>query len=484
MESSLQSGYKMAKRFENGHALTFLLILLALSTILDGLDSSIVTIVLPTISEELDVSIGDTSWVTLTYVVALAALLLPMAKIAKNGAVKRVFVIGIVIFTASSVACGISNNFIELTVFRLIQGVGAALMSAAVPVFITDFLPVDKKGLGMGVLGVASGLAVVLGPTIGGFVTDAFGWHWIFLINIPFGILAIIMSIWILPKDEGGDRSKNPDLINSIMTVLCIGAGIVCLQNLLDTEMSDIAMVACGIFALAFFSILYIRTSKHPELSLVSVNLLKRRDFQLITIAFTMSSMVIMGSLYVLPYFFQVYGRYSVSDSGLLLSLASVVTILISIPVGKWCDSRGCRIPSILAGVGRFTFSLTFIFVAIPDNLPLLLLGLIVMGCSMSFSGTALPTAMMHHAGPEEQTDASIFESEVYYLAASIGVLLYSIVFQMGMGSMTADEVSRNVLGNSFIATMIVGCLLSVIAILCAVRVKNIVPKMQEVNDS
>lgn len=476
----MESGFEMTKRFEDKRALTFLLILLALSTLLDGLDSSIVTIALPTISQELDVSIGDTSWVTLTYVVALAALLLPMAKVAKNGAVKKVFMIGIIIFTASSVACGISNSFFELTVFRLVQGIGAALMSAAVPVFITDFLPVDKKGLGMGVLGVASGSAVVLGPTIGGFITDAFGWHWIFLINIPFGILAIIMSVWILPKDEGGDRSKDPDLVNSIMTIFCIGAGIVCLQNLLDTNMSNVGVAACGIFALAFFLIIYHRSSRHPELSLVSVNLLKRRDFQLITIAFTVSSMVIMGSMYVLPYFFQIYGGYSVSNSGLLLSLASIVTIIISIPVGRWCDTRGCRIPSILAGVGRFSFSLIFIFVAIPQDLALLLLGLIVMGSSMSFSGTALPTAMMHHARPEEQTDASVIESEVYYLASSLGVLLYSIVFQMGMGTKTAEEVSRDVLGNSFVATMIVGCLLSVIAIICAVRVKNIVPKKNE----
>ena len=190
-------------KVENGRGLYLILALLALSTILDGLDASIVYVALPTISTDLNISVGDTSWISLAYVIALAALLLPLAKLADNGTVKRVFFWGIVVFTVSSAACGMSGSFASLVVFRLVQGVGAALMVASMPVLIARLLPADRKGLGLGVMAIASGASIVLGPSVGGFVTSALDWRWTFLINVPIGIITAILALKALPKDEG-----------------------------------------------------------------------------------------------------------------------------------------------------------------------------------------------------------------------------------------------------------------------------------------
>ena len=463
--------------FDSGRGLSLLLALLALSTILDGLDASIVNVALPTISEELDVSVGDTSWITLTYVVALASLLLPLAKLAKNGTVKRVFVWGIAVFTVSSAACGVAGGFSELVVFRLIQGVGAALMTAAVPVLITKFLPADKKGLGMGVLAVASGVSIVIGPSVGGLITSALSWHWIFLINIPFGIIAAVLALRILPKDCGYEKVRNPDFVNSLLTIFGIGAGMTCLQNLAGSDMSSAAVAVCGIAAVILLSVMGHRMSKQPDFALISPEMLKRRDFQILSLAFTMTCMVIMGTQYVLPYFLQIYGEFSVSESGVLLSVASIFAIILSIPVGRWCDTRGCKLPSVLAGVGRLAFCVIFIIVVPKEDFPLLLVGLAVMGCSMAFAGTGLATALIHHADSEHQADAATFLLEVNYVAASLGVVLYSIIYQSGIGSGTAASVSRDVINSCFDLSMAVGCVLSVIAIVCTVYVKNVIPK-------
>lgn len=467
----------MMDKVENGHGLYLLLALLALSTILDGLDASIVSVALPTISEELNVSVGDTSWITLTYVIALAALLLPMAKLAKNGTVKRVFFWGIVVFTASSIACGVANSFASLVVFRLIQGIGAALMTAAVPVLIARFLPADKKGLGLGVLAVASGVSIVIGPSVGGFVTSALDWRWIFLLNIPFGIIAAVLTLKVLPKDEGYDKARNPDLLNSILAVFGIGAAIVCIQNITGSIMPMASVAVCGVVGAVFLLILARRMSRRPDSALISTDMLKRRDFQLLSVAFTMTCMVIMGTQYVLPYFLQVCGEYSVTDSGLLLSVASIFAIILSVPVGRWCDTRGCKLPSVLAGVGRLAFCLIFIVIVPPDDLVLLLIGLAIMGCSMAFAGTGLATALVHHADTENQADAATFLLEVNYTAASLGVVLYSVVLQSGIGSATAASVTENAMWGSFDAAMAVGCVLSVVAIVCALVVKNVVPE-------
>ena len=465
------------ERTENNHGLYLLLALLALSTILDGLDASIISVALPTISMELDVSVGDTSWITLTYVIALAALLLPLAKLAKNGTVKRVFFWGIVVFTVSSVACGLSGSFASLVVFRLVQGIGAALMTAAVPVLIAQFIPADKKGLGLGVLAVASGVSIVLGPSVGGFVTSALDWRWIFLMNIPFGIVAAALTIKAIPKDEGYDKTKNPDLLSSILAVFGIGSTIVCIQNIVGSAMPMTSVAICGVVGVAFLVILARRMSKRPEHTLISLSMLKRRDFQLLALAFTMTCMVIMGTQYVLPYFLQVCGKYSVIESGLLLSVASVFAIILSVPVGKWCDAHGCKLPSVLAGVGRLVFCVIFIIVTPPDDFPLLLVGLAVMGCSMAFAGTGLATALIHHADKESQADATTFMLEINYTAASLGVVLFSVVLQSGVGAATAASVTEDAMWGSFDNAMIVGCILSVVAIVCALVVKNVVPE-------
>ncbi len=464
---------------KNSHV-GLLLALLALSTILDGLDASIVSVALPTISHELGVSVGDSSWITLTYVIALAALLLPMAKFARNGTVKRVFAWGIAIFTISSVACGISGDFVALVFFRLVQGIGAALMTAAVPVLISQFLPADKKGLGMGVLAVASGVSVVIGPSVGGIITSMLDWRWIFLINIPFGIIAVALTFKVLPKDEGYDKSRNPDLFNSILAVFGIGAGMVCLQNLVGSAMPMVSVAVCGIVGVVFISVMAYRMLKYPDFALISPEMLKRRDFQLLSIAFTMTCMVIMGTQYVLPYFLQIFGKFTVAESGYLLSVASLFAIVLSVPVGKWCDTRGCKLPSVLAGVGRLIFCIIFIIVIPSEDTVLLLIGLAVMGCSMAFAGTGLATALIHHADTENQTDAATFLLEVNYVAASLGVTLYSAIFQSGLGSASVSTVTADAINSSADTAMIVGCVLSVIAIICTVSVKNIVPKKDD----
>ena len=464
-------------KVENGRGLYLILALLALSTILDGLDASIVYVALPTISTDLNISVGDTSWISLAYVIALAALLPPLAKLADNGTVKRVFFWGIVVFTVSSAACGMSGSFASLVVFRLVQGVGAALMVASMPVLIARLLPADRKGLGLGVMAIASGASIVLGPSVGGFVTSALDWRWIFLINVPIGIITAILALKALPKDEGYDRSKNPDLQSSILAVFGIGAVLICLQNL-DGSTLPIAFVAvCGIAGAIALVMMAYRMSKEPEHMIISLNMLKRRDFQLLVLAFTMTCMIIKGTQYVLPYFLQICGEYSATDSGLLLSVASIFAIILSVPIGKWCDTRGCKLPSVLAGVGRLVFCVIFIIVTPPDDFPLLLVGLAVMGCSMAFAGTGLATALIHHADKENQADAATFMLEANYLAASLGVVLYSAVFQSGIGSATAASATKEAVASSFDTAMTIGCILAVVAIVCALVVKNVVPK-------
>ncbi len=353
-------------------------------------------------------------------------------------------------------------------------------MTAAVPVLLADFLPADKKGLGLGVLATASGISVILGPTIGGIVISALDWRWIFLVNIPFGIISAVLVRRALPKDEGYDRSRNPDLLNSIFAILCIALAMICIQNIVGPSVPYAAVVACGAVSIASIAAIAYRTSKHPESALLSTRMLRRRDFQLLTLAFTMTSMIILGSQYVLPYFLQICGEFSVAESGLLLSVASVFAVLLSVPIGRWCDVHGCKLASVMAGLGRLGFSAIFIIVVPPGDFLLLLVGLAIMGCSMAFAGTGLSTALIHHADKKDQADAATFMMVVNYTAATLGTVLYFEILQASIGSATAASASKEAIESGFDAAMMLGCILAAVAVICALAVKNIIPKEDE----
>ncbi|MFA6333650.1 MAG: MFS transporter, partial [Methanoregula sp.] len=166
----------------------------ALGVVMDGLDGSIVNVALPTMATYFDTDTGTIAWVIITYLLMMAGLLLVFGKLADRGLTKKLFLLGFLIFTIGSAACGIAPSLDVLLAARIVQGIGAAMIAAVAPLLCIRYLPANMLGTALGVIAASASIGFAAGPAIGGILTQYLSWHWIFLVNIPIGIIGIIFA--------------------------------------------------------------------------------------------------------------------------------------------------------------------------------------------------------------------------------------------------------------------------------------------------
>jgi len=189
------------------HPSFFLMILsISLAIFMSSLDGTIVNIARPTISEAFSISSSTVSWVATAYLLVMAGCVLVFGKVSDVIGFKKVFLSGFVIFTIGSFACGalpdMFNSFPILVGSRVFQAIGGAMITAIAPAMVTAYIPMEKKGKAMGIIMTLAALATAIGPTIGGALTQYTSWHWIFFINVPIGIFAVLLGSRVIPPSN------------------------------------------------------------------------------------------------------------------------------------------------------------------------------------------------------------------------------------------------------------------------------------------
>lgn len=455
------------------------LIIVFLVALIDGLDVSIVSIALPTIAEDMGVTLSQSSWFIFSYVLGLAALLLPFGKMAKNNRVKRFIIWGTIIFGVSSLMCALSTNFWMLVTFRLIQGMAAAMMSSALPSIIVHMLPVDRKGLGMSVMGASSGIALIAGPVLGGFLTSTFSWHAVFLINVPICLLIVVMVFYHLPSDGTPDRSKDPSYIGGLSAMIFIGSMLTILEDLGDPDLNTVGKIVCGILMVVSLIILIAVTRRDMSRAVIAPKMLFNSEYFIVGMSFLLCTIVVAGANYLLPYMLQEYWGMEPMLSSLYLSAISVAMVITVLPVGGLCDRFGCKGPVMVAVIMRSLFCILMIVMVVDNAEPyLLLLPLIAFGVSHAFSGTAQPTRMIHHATPGYEDEATNFMLVVNYVASALGCVLFALVYSITSNADIHTEYLP-ALANGFIGTMWFSLILLLGAMICTLIVKNKIIKKE-----
>src|SRR6266516_4144649 len=174
------------------------------------LDNTVVNVALPSIEKALNVSQSELEWVVVAYALTFATFMLTGGKLADYFGRRRLFIIGLVVFTASSLACGLAPNAGFLIGARTVQGVGAAIMNPATLGIITATFPPRQRGMAIGIWAGVSAMALAIGPLVGGLLTEKVNWSWVFYINVPVGILAVFVTLWAV--DESRDTSEEQRL--------------------------------------------------------------------------------------------------------------------------------------------------------------------------------------------------------------------------------------------------------------------------------
>ena len=417
--------------------------LILLATIVDGMDSSIVNVVLPAISEDLGMSVSSSALVSVAYLVPIAGLCLAFSKLAERVNVRRMFLAGTTVFLIASVGCAASPSEEFLVVMRFVQGIGATFMVASTPIMVVRLLDEDHRGRGMGCIAAGSGISVIIGPTVGGILGDIFSWHAVFLINIPICALIVLATLVILPRTDGEPGRRFPDVPSVALMFAGMGLVMMGLYGFTESILPDaVTATVCVIGgALVLGSFIVSGRSRDP---LVHMELLRSRRFSTVTLVFLLSTMAGAGVMYVLPFYMQSVQGLTAAETGMILAGASIITVVATVPTGRWCDSRGCRTPASISLVLRMVFAAMLGYIDPTLGMAYLAVALAILGISFGISGTSQSTRMVEESPEEYAGEAGSMAMTVNYVGYALGLALFAIVFSL-FGTGTVDVASMDV---------------------------------------
>jgi MFS transporter, DHA2 family, multidrug resistance protein len=315
-----------------------------LATFMEVLDTSIANVALPHIAGSLGATADESTWVQTSYLVS-NAIILPMSGwLSTRLGRKRFYMICVVLFTLSSMLCGLAASLPMLILFRVMQGLGGGGLGPSEQAILADTFTPEQRNMGFAIYGMAIVVAPAIGPTLGGWITDNFSWHWIFFINVPIGIISLLLTQRVVHDPphvlEARTRRGGSTDYFGIGSII-IGVG--CLQYVLDKGEqlewfdSSVICVAAGIAATALIAMIWREwTHAHP---VIELRLLKGRNFAAATLSNFTLGMVLNGSTILIPQFLQLQLGYSAERAGWALSPGGIA-LAVLMPVAGILGSK------------------------------------------------------------------------------------------------------------------------------------------------
>ncbi len=309
-----------------------------LATFMESLDSSIANVALPHIAGSLGASYDQATWILTSYLVSNAIVLPISGWISNRIGRKRFYMMCVALFTVSSFLCGLATSLPMLIFFRVVQGVGGGGLQPSERAILADTFAPEKRSMAFAMYGMAVVVAPAIGPTIGGWITDNYDWRWIFFLNIPIGIISLLLTHRIVEDPPYlkriRKRAGGVDGIGLGLLALTIGA----LQIMLDKGQEDDwfgshFIVTCALVAgFGLIAFLYReRNSKHP---IINLSLYRRRNFAMSQIVMLAVGAALYATTVMIPQFLQEVMGYTATEAGLALSLGGLVLIVLLPIVG------------------------------------------------------------------------------------------------------------------------------------------------------
>jgi EmrB/QacA subfamily drug resistance transporter len=347
------------------------------------IDTTIVSVANPKIMEGLKTDINAVIWVTSAYLLAYAVPLLITGRLGDRFGPKNLYLIGLVVFTVASAWCGFSGDINQLIMARVLQGFGASMMTPQTMAIITRIFPPDKRGQAMGLWGATSGVAMLVGPVLGGVLVDSLGWEWIFFINVPVGVVAFIMAYRLVPRLE--THPHRFDILGVVLSALGMFLLVFGLQEgesydwgTITGPISVWGLIIAGIVVLGVF-VLWQSLNKKGE-PLLPLALFRDRNFALANGAISAVGFTVTSMSLPLVFYFQLVLGFTPTESALMLVPMAVITAGLAQPVGKLVDRVNPRYIAVTGAVLLAVSLAWYSVLMVPD---------------MAFGWLLLPSALM-----------------------------------------------------------------------------------------
>ena len=323
-----------------------------------ALDVYIVNLALPVMVESLHTSFATIQWIILSYLLAIAIFVLTVSKLGDIWNKKRLYILGLIVFTISSLFCGIAPNVWFLIAFRGLQGLGAAFLSGLGTAMIVEAFPAEERGLGLGIRSGIYGLGVTLGPTVGGILITLGGWPLIFLVNIPIGIIGIFIVARFVPDSAIAGNQKSFDIIGTLsltITLTFFTLGLTLLQN----GNSDIAITILIFSIISLLGFLWLESKVAAPI--VDLKIFRSLEFSMGLMLRFLANFAIAGVIFILPFVLAFLERYPTEKAGVLMAVPSILIVITAPISGILSDRLGTRIISliglVLMAIGCFLIS-------------------------------------------------------------------------------------------------------------------------------
>jgi EmrB/QacA subfamily drug resistance transporter len=396
------------------------------------LDNTVVNVALPAIQEDLGADLSELQWIVTGYALSFAALMLIGGKLADAYGRRLIFVVGIGVFTLSSLWCGLADSGDMLIAARVVQGMGAALMNPATLSIIAATFPPRQRGTAIGIWAGVSALALAIGPLVGGLLTEHLSWHWIFFINIPVGVVAVAASFLLITesRDETHESLDLPGLSTSALGLFALTYGLIEANTYGWTSGRILGSFAVAVLSLGAFLVIE-RRRRAPMLDLT---LFRSGTYAGANIAMLLVALAMFGVFFFVSLYMQNVLGYSAVQAGAAFLPMTLLIILVAPIAGKLSDRHGSRWlmsgGMVLLAVQLLYFSQLGKDAGFWNLLPAFLVG----GLGMAMTMTPTAAAATRAVPVEKSGVGSAVLNAMRQVGGSVGIAL--------MGAIVAHEAA------------------------------------------
>lgn len=454
----------------------FLLIAISVAALMDGLDGSIVNVALPVIAEAFSTDAGTVSWVAMTYLIMVAGTILIFGNIAARGHIKKTYIIGFALFGAASAVCGFAPTLEILIGARIIQGIGASMIIACAPVICVKYLPPRILGFSFGIMTAATSVGFAVGPALGGILTHYLSWNWIFLINVPIALFAILFVFRVIPAGRAETVQKF-DTVGAVLLFAAITSGTYVLERFPHLGLSDLQILLAGAVCIAALTAFIITEMRNPT-PLINIRLFRHFPITGMFIAFFIIQIGYCGISYLLPFYLSNTAGMDSLAIGLYLLIPPVITAVFSVPFGRWSDRTRQRRWFCTASCAVLCLCGGIFGVIVPEwGLLPLLAALFCLGfCIGLESGPASGKCVEVMPEADRQTGSTLVMTLVFFGAVA-GIALYAAVFTLlsrsGGVVLSFADLPADLFLSGFHTTMIIGAVLSAVAVVLMAVIRD-----------
>lgn len=398
------------------------------------LDVTVVNVALPVLADKFSITDSQTVWIVTIYQLMITMLILPLSSVGDLFSYRRTFLTGVVVFTLGSIMCASSPNFIAILVARAIQGIGAACVMSVNIALTRLIYPPKVLGRGLALNGMVVASATAAGPTLAGAILSVASWHWLFLINIPFGIAAFLVGLRYLPHNPPRDRKPKYDFVSAIENAAMFGLLFLGLGGY--SGHNDEPKMIILVLAALTVGVFYILRERRRPIPMLPVDLFKIRTYSLSIITSVCSFIAQMLVMVSLPFLFLNSYGFSSITTGLLMTPWPVATMIISPFAARFVERHNAG-ATAAAGMAVYAIGLLLIIFLPATNITEFDIIWRMTVCGIGYGMFQTPNnIMMVSSTPVQRTGgAGGMQSTARLVGQTLGATLVTIVFAVMQGN-------------------------------------------------